>query len=242
MCQNVDKEFYTKTLDIICGNCGYKFVVSIDCGDRTCPECARKRKSRILDSLYPHVKDMKSPKFLTLTVVNPKLTRANVAKIRRQFTQLRHRQIWKGVKGGFYNIEIGELDENNNCNLHMHILYDGPYIPQKEISKIWLKITKNSRVVDIRKVYDHIGAMWYLSTHFCKVVYSENEDQVKLVNMVLKGTRLVQGFGHLRFLKTEKNTQCPECHAENSFYSGYSALFFDVLQHFEASEYDHCPA
>ena len=226
---------------MICGNCGDEIQPELECGDRTCEHCFRKRKGRIINNLMGPVTEMSNPKFLTLTVVSRPLTLRNVRYLRKCFTKLRHRKLFDGVKGGFYNIELGNLNKNGVCNMHIHCIYDGPYIPQAEISCQWNQITGDSYIVFIENCYDAQGAMRYITKHFCKLgnFYPEQKD---LINSYLKRTRMIQGFGSIRIAKPEKITICKNCGAENSFYSHFDPLFYDVVSAFDGLEYTQPPA
>lgn len=230
------------TVTLICANCGFTFTFEIECGDRTCPQCNRKRKRRVLDSLYPVVKNMKDPHFLTLTLKRRLLRRENITRLRENFTKLRHRGIWAPVSGGFYNIELGSINDDDTCNMHMHVLYDGPDIAHSDIKKAWHDITGDSYIVYITKCWDRKGAMWYLSKHFCKLTAIYNDHQAFLINFCIRNTRMVQGFGSLKHLNIRHECECPECHAPNPFLSCYDPLFIDVECAFDGSEYDHLPA
>lgn len=169
----------------------------------------------------PIVKTMAEPKFLTLTLKRRPLCRENVKFLRDCFTKLRHRKIWT-ARGGVYQIEIGTVDELGQCNLHIHAAIDSPYMSQKSLSKVWKEITGDSFIVDIRKAKDARDIVWYMSKHLAKMpgpmIWGHMKWQHKLINDVLKGTRLVQGFGTLCHVSMPLGgCTCPKCGSVDSF-------------------------
>ena len=242
MCGENGQEYSGPTVEAICGNCGYTFSYPIPCGDRTCPVCNNRRKRDIINRMGPIVDAMKDPHFLTLTLKSRRLSIENIRKLRKYFTKLRHRDIWTGVFGGFYNIELGTLRENGLCNMHIHILYDGMDIYQPYLAYVWSRITGDSFIVDIRSCYNAQGAMHYIAKHFCKIGKFIGDASRDLINRVLKRTRLVQNFGKMAPIPPKSPSVCPECHAEGSFYTCHDPLFYDIISAFSGSEYDREPA
>ena len=263
MCGGNDQEYSGPKVEAICGNCGYTFSYPIPCGDLTCEERNKRRKRDIIERLTPIIETWIDPHFLTLTVKSRRLSREEIRTLRRNLGKLRHRSVWLSVFGGFYNIEVGTLDENGICNMHIHVLYDGIDMEQSYLSWVWYQITGDSFIVDIRRCWSVQGALHYLSKHFCKIGNFEGENSRNLINKSLKNTRLVQGFGktiknracfvgdksghELIFLAPSRMPPplpvvCPECHAIGSFYSAHDPLYYDILSAFDDLEYDRCPA
>lgn len=167
---------------------------------------------------------MISPKFLNLTIKSKPLSRQLLKDLRRFFTKLCHRKIWKAkVKGGFYVIELGSLKDTGLWNIHIHAVMDADYIDQAWISKTWLEITGDSMVVDIRAVRSYFYATWYLSKYVAKPITKDGDVPIAerdRVNAALKGTRLIQRFGNcIKFRPEPKKTVCRKCGAINSYIS-----------------------
>lgn len=243
-------EFVTKHrgLQMVCGNCGALIRFPIRCGDHFCDPCIRKRKGLLINELDPVVAEMQEPHFLTLTQRRKKLSKKGVKTLRGAFTKLRHRDVWLNVFSGFYNIEVGSIDENLECNLHIHILYDGFDIYQPYLSWIWSQLV-DGYIVYIEKCRNSDDAMRYLTKHFAKAVPEGglSPESKAQINWILKRSKLVQGFGTTRFLrkKTEKNKEpiaCPQCGSIHTLVSPYDPLYYDVLREVEDLEYAHQPA
>lgn len=141
-----------------------KYLIPITCKDRFCEKCAKKRSNRVqnqLDSLLTDLRlhtKQKQLRFLTLTVKNvPKSDICNsYDKLIKAFQNLKRSTIWKNnVKGAMQSFET-TISKDNEYHPHIHILYQGDYIPQSSILQTWSKIVNRlglkSSVVDIRIV------------------------------------------------------------------------------------------
>ena len=222
-----------------CERCDYEFRAQIDCGDRLCVECNRNRRNRIMRRFVPLVKKMAAPKFLTLTLKRRALCRANVRFLRQCFTRLRHRDNRKWNKkhpgrqlrftwlatSGVYQIEIGTVDDLGQANLHIHAVIDSPWMSQASLSKVWHEITGDSYIVDIRQAKDARDLVHYMSKHLGKMPNEQYSNlsytstwKHDLINDVLKGTRLVQGFGTLAHVSMSlEGATCPKCGSAEGF-------------------------
>jgi hypothetical protein len=163
----------------------------------------------------PLVKKMAAPKFLTLTLKRRPLCRANIKFLRNCFTRLRHRKMWTAL-GGVYQIEVGTVDDLGH-----------PYMDQGWISDNWRAITGDSYIIDIRAALGARDLVKYMSKHLGKMPGPELDDsdfwkrnthwKHDLINAVLKGTRLVQGFGTLSHVSMNlKGSMCPQCGSVDS--------------------------
>lgn len=206
-----------KTLTFLCIECGNQWVHPIDCGDRLCPECNRRRSSRVISRYAKLINALKNPKWLTLTLQRIPLGKMAVKKLRSYFRRLRHHKIWDKTAKGIYCIEIGELDDMGCCNLHIHVLMDSGYMDQKELSKAWRRITHTSCVVDIRAAKrftsDFRAMLRYMTKYMVKFPRDLPEWKAKLYNDTFHGTRLIQAFGlpHGEFQLDIRQPVCPFC-------------------------------
>lgn len=172
---------------------------------------------------------MAEPKFLTITVPRRSLTRGAVTHLRKCFEKLRHQKVWK-ARGGFYQIEIGTVDDLGMCNLHIHAIIDSPFMSQSALSKAWREITGDAFIVDIREAKDSRGLISYMTKHMSKMPSDVPDWQHDLINRVLHGTRLVQGFGSCARLGLSLRVPvCPFCGAVGSVVCiDFDACFSDM--------------
>jgi len=141
------------------------------------------------------LRGMDHPKLMTLTMPtwtqNP---RDGIRYIRRAWTKLRRHRSWKGVRGGAYQIEL--KPKPNGWHIHIHVVFDGPYIPRTTLFAVWAKLTHN-RVpqVDIREAGDD-RARVYVAKYAAKSAGFETGDAVIAQwYKATKGQRLFATFG-----------------------------------------------
>lgn len=216
---------------LICRECGHTHTIPIECGDRTCEFCQRRRRARICKRFEPIVAIMPHPYFITLTTKRKALTRHGVRKLRKDFQKLRDRKLWEGDKG-VYQIETGTITDLNMCNLHIHSIVNwiGPTkildifhsLPSKlkrnhPIAKKWFEITGDSYIIDIKRCFSARQAIkGYLTKHMAKRVGTKLH--MNVINAVFHNTRLIQGYGKLcHTCRRIWDVQCEGCGAVNSY-------------------------
>jgi len=157
----------------------YPIELKVACSKRfkcLCPSCSDKWRKRTFYRYLRAISNFKTPKFLTLTlkydVPSGKCDRVKLLwKYRNElFKKLRAPRLlpvgskvmpgYKIKKSGRvwrpgYKIKAwaAVLELPN----HVHIVFDGSYIPQEEIQSLWLDITSDSWFVNIKPVRADCG-------------------------------------------------------------------------------------
>jgi hypothetical protein len=168
-------------------------------------------EDRLYKGYLESIEAIKRPKLLTLTLRNvPILTRKYIRGLRKSFTKLMHRKWYKErVRGGLQTIEI--VNKGNGWHVHMHVMLDADYLPQKKIAKDWLEITGDSFMVDIREAGTVKEGLKYCLKYLSKApVLSGHEEEYR---DTVKGLRLVQPFGSIygELVMHLPSVPCPEC-------------------------------
>jgi hypothetical protein len=227
----VSEQLYqcSETLQLcFCTGCDHRWYVVQKCRLRICPICAFHKsvtRKLFLDALC---KDMAHPKFITLTMPlwsGP--AREGIKYLRGCFTKLRRTKLFKPVKGGAYQIELKEKE--TGWHIHMHLIADAPYLPQKKIFAEWRRILDVPQVqVDIRS-----AASKEARAYICKYVSKAaefKEDPAAIVRWyeVTKGLRLWATFGDWYNItpeellddddKTPWHSECPCCGSQTTIY------------------------
>jgi len=138
---------------------------------------------------------MKNVKLLTLTLPRSEMqAKDQIRNLRRFFSKLRRHVLFKQVVGGAYQIEV--KTKPDGFHIHMHILFDGPYMPRQLIFTAWKEITDvDAPQVDIRAAHDH-GAAQYVCKYAAKSAqfYDDPQDIIRWY-LATKGQRLFATFG-----------------------------------------------
>lgn len=201
----------------MCAECGYVHPVDISCGRRTCPYCAHKRFLRLKDE-YDHLNErVEDGKILTLTLRNGRDVGGLVDRAIDGFGKLRRRRLFGKVLGGFYAVEVVPKADDL-WNVHIHVILDGPFLPQGVLSREWLDITGDSYIVDIQGLRNREAGVVY-ALGYCssrdkveETWAGTSEARKREFEEAVKHRRLVQTFGHLYGVQgREVPFECPEC-------------------------------
>lgn len=181
------------------------------CHDRFCLPCGRER-SRVIATNVKLRTEGKPARFLTLTLKSDTESLSTLlAKLTHDFTALRRTRLWrKRVTGGVGFLEIKWMANTQRWHPHLHCLLQGRYIPREELSKLWLKVTGTSEVIDIRIVENEAHCTHYICKYASKPLdHTVIIDPPRLDEAILalKGKRLCMTFGTWRGYKL---TEPPE--------------------------------
>jgi hypothetical protein len=223
-----------------CTSCGRVFIGPRRCETRICESCAQKYAARIRGrqmAIAAHLvpKGGRRLLFLTLTQKTHPRYRPQSCDARRVFRNTRKlmNHFWprKEGCGAFAVLEVGQ-----DWNLHVHALVYGHYVPQEDISNLWLKLTGDSRVVWIKEARGAQKYINYLLKYIAKPPKFENPKKAAQYLDLMLGVRRVRTYGiYYNYpLARKDNCPCPFCGGKLglcSFDVGLripsQALFFD---------------
>jgi len=198
--------------------CGDTVAFPYSCGHRLCPVCMRRRSAFLSDRVRDILAKMSHPVHIVLTVKNVKhIDKAYFSWLRGCFTKLRHRRLFVNVRGGGYTIETTYNTKSKMWHVHLHVLADVNWIPQRALSAAWESIT-GSPVVHITAVGYRAGqtpekAVREIAKYIVKPGDFLNE--AELVNEYLaavKNMRLFQVFGDFLGVGSDvEGFEWPEC-------------------------------
>lgn len=168
------------------------------CNDRLCVPCGNARAAKLLRCVH-HLTHGKKLVFCTLTLCGKnEPLKELLDKLYKSFRALRALPIWERVIGGCAFLEIKWSDKAQRWHPHLHLLMESEYMPQHELSDCWRLITKDSFIVDIRRVEDEGVAGRYVTKYVTKPISHTFVNTAKLLDealLSLKGRRLVFCFG-----------------------------------------------
>lgn len=177
------------------------------CGDRFCVPCCRARAAQARRKLLKLVQGQQ-PLFVTLTMkASPRPLSETIDRLIACFARLRRNNVWReAVHSGAFVIEIKKGAGSGQWHPHIHCLCLGRYIPQRELSYVWKRITTDSQVVDIQRVSDSERAVGYVGKYLTKgwtpEVASDSDALLECI-LALRGRRLLATFGGWRRVDVE---------------------------------------
>lgn len=169
------------------------------CHDRLCLPCANAKAFRVKMALKsmmarPHLK------FITLTLTGKNHTLVEmVDRLYRHFRALRQHPTWDDkISGGAAFLEIKWNDKAHRWHPHLHIIAEGKFLPQAELSDAWRSISKDSFIVWVKPVTNTEVDASYVTKYASKPLNpSFINDDAKLDEAInaLRGRRLCLCFG-----------------------------------------------
>lgn len=178
---------------------GKPLLVLNHCRDRLCPRCQCDRARRAAGRIEACVKDMDSPRFVTLTLrhVRTESLAAMIDRLHTAFRVLRKNPRWKRrVRGGVWSVEV-TLADDESWHAHLHLICDGEYYSQAELSLDWECASKGSRIVDIRAVHSRGSIARYISVYVAKApgIADWKPEKIREWATAMHGRRLIHTFG-----------------------------------------------
>lgn len=174
-------------------------VCQNNCHDRLCTPCALTRSFQIRQALYRHCEGKKL-KFITLTLLGKGESLVDlVDRLYRSFRALRIHPSWADrIAGGAAFLEIKWNEKKQRWHPHLHILCEGKYFPQHELSSVWRGITHDSFIVHLRPVGTLEKDTGYITKYASKALDSSfalSPARLDEAVVALKGRRLCLCFG-----------------------------------------------
>ena len=196
-----------------CGGCGTPFIGPLRCESRICSYCGRKHFARSRERLLDRLDSIKTTKskrlmFLTLTLqseglgLNAKQRAAFLFSCARKLINRLYPKS-KG-SGAFAVLEVGK-----SFNLHIHALVYGGFVEQRAISKLWLEITGNSYIVDIRWVRSAKRQVSYLLKYMGKPTALTEPEDIALYLEMITGLRRIHTYGVFYGTRLFNGEGCP---------------------------------
>ncbi|MBA7645385.1 hypothetical protein ES703_53141 [subsurface metagenome] len=126
--------------------------VSNSCRGRWCPMCAKVRVNTVAHNCFEFLIRQKAVRFLTLTMEHSDLPLdEQIRRVKKCFIRLCRRVFLKKyVDGTIAFLHVKENEAKTKYHVHLHIFITGSYVPQKQLSAEWKKVTGDSIIVYVQ--------------------------------------------------------------------------------------------
>jgi hypothetical protein len=207
-----DQEHEWRT--IYCRFCGHSIHVRVQCPNRFCPVCSRRRARRIraaLNLLFQKTKKIPSARFKMLTLSEPNCTELDVGirSLVSSFRRLRQRSYWKNrVYGGAFVIEV--TGRPNSWHPHLHIIMYSDRISWARLHRLWMKVS-TGRSVWITNISLEKAKM-YITKYITKV--DAPAALLEDISTAVRRFRLFTRFGEWHSIvlpKLPEEVRCERC-------------------------------
>jgi hypothetical protein len=142
------------------------------CHNRHCEPCARAKAQLLALNLRERLDRPPEGRyrFITLTIAHTDKPLTDQLKhLQQSFTRLRKTKLWKSSqKGGAAIIEVKYDRETGEWHPHLHVVAEGQYLRQADLSDAWFSVTGDSRIVDIRRLDSGKDAAHYVAKYVSK--------------------------------------------------------------------------
>lgn len=139
---------------------GYIRVVANHCKQRWCPLCGAAKKTLIAKEIEHWLPTIRYPKMMTLTLKHTYDSLPDqINHLYSSFRKLRKTKLLtKNVTGGVWFFQITYNAQTETWHPHLHCLMGGKYVSAGKLSRLWLKITGDSKIVDVKLVDNFVSA------------------------------------------------------------------------------------
>ena len=177
-------------------------VAGCSCHDRFCQVCAAERSQAIALNVSEKLGSVRA-RFVTLTLrQTPIGLQAAIDRLYECFRQLQRLKFWRErVKGGVGFLELKHNHDAGLWNVHLHLLVQGKFLPQKLLSRTWHAVTGDSYIVDVRMPKGKSDVVRYVTKYASKPLNTSYVFDAQLLDealLALKGRRLCTTFGGWR--------------------------------------------
>lgn len=178
------------------------------CRHRWCEACSRDRQRIIVANLRT-VMDGHTLRLLTLTLASQPLPLEwQVRRLYDAFRVFRRRPLVKNrMTGGVYFLEVTFNERTDRWHPHLHVVFEGGYLPHEVAKATWLDVTEDSYIVDVRPLNGAGGAASYVAKYATKAVGASVWTHPRLLDEAMRaltGRRCFQVFGDWRGLHLSK--------------------------------------
>lgn len=186
------------------------------CHCRHCEPCMRSRGQLIARNLHTALGNrFKSDfRFITLTLKHTKTPlKSQISRLYKAFKKLRSTKLWKRTqKGGAAMLEVKWDAYKRYWHPHLHIVSEGDFINQWQLSEQWLLCTGDSMVVDVQLLRSDRDAAYYVAKYVTKgtsdSVWSDADAAQEWI-AAIKGVRICFTYGVWKGVKLAQKPADP---------------------------------
>jgi hypothetical protein len=196
------------------------------CSVRLCPHCSRDKAKTIGTKVQAFVVGKENLKYMVLAERNSKNLAEGIKSLYAAWDKLRRSVFWKRrVTGSMAVLEVTYSVKRKSWHPHLNVLFEGEYIPFKELNLKWQKVTENrGRTSWIQKANE--GTVWELVKYTLKVAEYENTSEGRVLKLLFDdpkvldeflasvyGVRLIRTYGTFRSMGDVEGEEekCPDC-------------------------------
>lgn len=169
------------------------------CRKRLCPLCGQQRSRKAAHQIHDVAELMKDPRHMILTMQSSdEPLGIQLDRLQAALKKLRRTHLWlDAVIGGIVVTEVSWNPRSGQWHPHLHILYDGRFILQRQLAAEWAKATDGSYVVWLRRCDSTSAIAEELSKYISKPANLTSVPPTRLseFNQATHRRRMLNKFG-----------------------------------------------
>ena len=188
------------------------------CQFKLCAFDMRTRAQRMVARFSSHFELFLNPRYIVLSQRNCEQydLKEGLAALWQAFTRLRHRKIWKRVRGAVAVLEITFNRENSTWHPHLNVLVDSLYLPQAELLREWVECTEGEGTSGVWIERADRSTLKELFKYVTKLVdFVDLPEAVKLFLAATHNHRFIRTYGEYYGMERDdeegKPLACPDC-------------------------------
>jgi hypothetical protein len=183
------------------------------CHNRHCEPCQRSKANLMASNLRARLGERPAGRyrFVTLTLnADGKSLLERVKRLYTSWRNLRKTKMFRESQHGgvaMLEVKLNSRDPESgifNWHCHLHLVTEGGWLDQNQLSHAWFKVTGDSYIVHVTAVSDPRGASAYLTKYVTKGTSPAVWDDVELATewmVAMRGVRSAATFGSWRGFK-----------------------------------------
>lgn len=201
-----------------CKDHGHKFARPLkSCQFKLCAWDMRARSQRLQAKFRLQWPKVRRPKYAVFSQVNCELVelKQGLRNLWDAFERLRHRKIWRNVRGAVVSLEITFNRASSTWHPHLNVLFDGPYIPQEKLLAAWQQCSEvraDAGVFITAATPDTLAEVFKYVTKVSDIV--DSPDAVRFFLNCTRQQRFIRTYGEFYDLDDLEDTSaliCPDC-------------------------------
>ncbi|MGH7773603.1 MAG: protein rep, partial [Candidatus Binatia bacterium] len=130
------------------------------------------------------------------------------------FERLRHRRVWKWVRGAVVALEVTFNRQQRTWHPHLNVIFDGAFLPQKDLADNWRVATEGrGKIVWVEEAKGPKTALEVFKYVTKLADIADVPDAVVEFLAATHGLRFLRTYGTLYRLPEEEEFElsCPDC-------------------------------
>lgn len=147
-------------------------------------------------------------------------------RILAAFSSVRKSAVWKRcVRGAVAVIETTLGGDQRHWHIHLHVLFDGDFLPHAQLKKAWMEATGDSYIVDLKFVHGRKQAVHYITSYIGKPLKIDGwtDDEIREYATAMHGRRLLNTSGSFHNPKEDDDSE-PDTKEPSVHLAGANAL------------------